>query len=222
LLPPNPSSTVGNLIRFDGFVDENGREISASLPMQELVRDRRPWIVSPMYTRCPHTCSAITAGLHRALDQSGLGPSEYRILSFSFDPNETDDSLRRFRARMELPSDWLTLRAHDPQAIERTLKSLDFRTITTGDGEFDHPNLVAVLAPDMRLNGYLFGINVSPTELARAVRRARAGVFAADAWRPYLFLFAALGFLASAWVFGLLLSRRRARTRRSSMLSETV
>jgi len=37
-----------------------------------------------------------------------------------------------------------------------------------------------------------------------------------------MFLFAALGFLASALVFGILLSRKRARTRRSSMLSETV
>lgn len=224
LLPPDPSRTVGNLIRFDGFVDENGRELSASLP--ELERDPRPnpraWIISPMYTRCPGTCPAITANLRRALDQSGLAPSEYRVLSFSFDPNETAEGLRAFRARLQLPPDWLTLRAGDPQALERTSRALDFRTITIGNGDFEHPNLVAVLAPDMRLVGYLFGINVSPSEIARLVRSARRGVSAIDAWRPYIFLFAALGFLASALVFGVLLSRRRARTRRSSMLSETA
>ena len=222
LLPPDPSSTAGNLIRFDGFVDENGGELSASLPKQAQERDPRPWIISPMYTRCPGTCPAITANLRRALDPSGLAPSEYRVLSFSFDPNETADGLRAFRARLQLPPDWLTLRAGDPQALERTLLALDFRTITIGNGDFEHPNLVAVLAPDMRLAGYLFGINFSPRELARLVRRARSGVSALDAWRPYIFLFAALGFLTSALVFGVLLSRRRARTRRSSMLSQTV
>jgi cytochrome oxidase Cu insertion factor (SCO1/SenC/PrrC family) len=226
LLPPDASRTVGNLIRFDGFVDENGRELSAALPKQELERDPRPnlraWIISPMYTRCPGTCPAITANLRRALDQSGLAPSEYRVVSFSFDPNETAESLRAFRARLQLPPQWLTLRAGDPQALERTLRALDFRTITIGNGDFEHPNLVAVLAPDLRLAGYLFGINFSPSELARLVRSARRGVSAVDAWRPYLFLFAALGFLASAFVFGVLLSRRRARMRRSSMLSETV
>ncbi|HXQ21033.1 MAG TPA: SCO family protein [Candidatus Acidoferrales bacterium] len=220
LLPPDPSRTVGNLIRFDGFVDENGRELSASLP--ELERDPRPWIISPMYTRCPGTCPAITANLRRALEQSGLTPSEYRVLSFSFDPNETADGLRAFRARLQLPPAWLTLRAGDPQALERTLQALDFRSITIGNGDFEHPNLVAVLAPDMRLAGYLFGITFSPSKLALLVRSARAGVSAVDAWRPYMFLFAALGFLASALVFGILLSRKRARTRRSSMLSETV
>jgi protein SCO1 len=209
LLPPDAATTVGRRIPFDGFVNENGEALKTLLPAQVLERDPRPWIVSPMYTRCPTTCSAVTANLRRALDQSGLSPSEYRVLSFSFDPNETDDGLREFRARMQLPTDWLTLRGPDRNALERTLQSLDFHTITTGDGTFDHPNLVAVLAPDRRLAGYLFGVNFGAAELAATVRRARAGVSAADSWRPYLFLFAAVGFLGSFVVFVSLLSRRR-------------
>jgi len=216
LLPPDPTTTVGHVVPFDGFVDADGREFAALLPQAERERDARPWIVSPMYTRCPGTCSALTAEVRRALDQSGLAPTDYRIVSFSFDPHETADGLREFRDRMQLPSSWLTLRARTPAALERTLKSLDFRTITRGDGNFDHPNLVAVLAPDQRLAGYLFGIAFSPTELARAVRRARDGVSAADAWRPYAFLFAALGFLGSAWVLALLLAQRRKKTARRS------
>lgn len=208
LLPPDPTTTVGTRIPLDGFVDENGQ----ALPTDEFDRNPRPWIVSPMYTRCPSTCSAVTAGVRRALAQSGLKPAEYHVVSFSFDPNETADALRAFRARMELPPEWLTLRAGDPQSLARTLRSLDFRTITMEDGNFNHPNLIAVLAPDMRLAGYLFGVTFSPDELARLVRRARSGVSAADWWRPYLFLFAAIGFLASAALFGVLLSRRRKRT----------
>lgn len=207
VLPPDVTKTLGNVVRFEGFVDENGQ----ALPESDLQRDPRPWVVSPIYTRCAGTCSAITAGLRRALDESGLAPAEYRVLSFSFDPNETADGLRSFRARMQLPPGWLTLRAGDPQALERTLRALDFRTVSVGTADFDHPNLVAVLAPDGRLAGYLFGIKFSPTELARLARRARAGVSAVDAWRPYLLVMAAFGFLASALVFVALLSRRRAR-----------
>jgi protein SCO1/2 len=210
LLPPDPSKTVGNVIRLDGFADENGHEVD-----REAQAGTRPWIVSPMYTHCPHTCSAVTAGVRRAIDQSGLAPSEYRVLSLSFDPNETPDGLRAFRARMQLPNDWLTLRARDTESLQRLLTALDFRTISMGNGDFDHPNLVAILAPDMRLAGYLFGVNFSPTELARLIRRAREGISAADAWRLYIFLFAAIGFLASAAVFAVLLSRKRARQRAS-------
>jgi hypothetical protein len=209
LLPPDLASTVGTPIQFDGFFDADGRALDDLVPPEAVDRDPRPWIVSPMYTRCPSTCSAVTAALRRALNESGLTTAEYRVISFSFDPQETDAGLREFRARLHLPPEWLTLRARDSRALERTLRSLDFRTITTDDGTFDHPNLVAILAADMRLAGYLLGVNVSPSELARAVRRARDGVSAVDWWRPYLFLFAAVGFVASAVVFGVLLSRQK-------------
>ncbi len=213
LLPPDPSRAVGNRVPFDGFADENGRPLASLVTSAELQRDPRPWIVSPVYTRCPHTCSALTAGLRRALDRSGLSPSEYRILSFSFDPKETDERLRQFRARMHLPPSWLTLRARDPLSLQRTLRSLDFRTISTADGDFDHPNLVAVLAPDRRLASYLFGVNFSARSLAGAVRRARKGISPVDSWRPYLFFFAAVGFAGSAAVFGALLLRRTGTSR---------
>jgi protein SCO1/2 len=208
LLPPDPSRAVGSRVPFDGFIDENGRSLASLVTTAALQRDPRPWIVSPMYTHCPHTCSALTAGLRRALDRSGLAPSEYRIVSFSFDPRETDERLRAFRTRMQLPSSWWTLRARDPSSLQATLRSLDFRTISTADGDFDHPNLVAILAPDRRLASYLFGIEFSPSALARAVRRARNGFSPVDSWRPYLFFFAAVGFSGSAAAFGLLLWRR--------------
>jgi len=208
LLPPDPSRAIGNRVPFDGFTDENGRPLASLATSAEMQRDPRPWIVSPMYTHCPHTCSALTAGLQRALDRSGLAPSEYRIVSFSFDPEETDERLRAFRARMHLPESWVTLRARDPSSLQATLRSLDFRTISTADGDFDHPNLVAILAPDRRLASYLFGIEVSPRALARDVRRARNGVTPVDSWRPYLFFFATFGFVGSAVAFGVLLWRR--------------
>jgi len=204
LLPPDPSVAIGNVVTFDGFVDETGRPFVR--PADDVAR---PWVVSPIYTRCPHTCSAITTALKRALAESGLQPDSYRVLSFSFDPAETATGLRDFRVRMGLPPDWLTLRAGDGAALERTLRAIDFRTISTGGGGFDHPNLVAVLAPDMRLAGYVFGVSFAPDELGGVVRRARAGVSVLDRWRRVLFFFAVIGFAASGALFLWLWSRRR-------------
>ncbi len=206
-LPPDPAASVGNVVPFDGFVDEDGHAF-ASLAG---AADSRAWVVSPIYTRCPFTCTPITSALRSALEKSGLQGSQYRVVSFSFDPNETAEGLRAFRARMELPAPWLTLRAADAVAIERTLRALDFRTITIGNGEFAHPNLIAILAPDQRLVKYLFGTTFAPAELAAAVQRARSGAAFAEPWEPYLFTFAALGLLLSSLVFFSLLSRRWAR-----------
>ena len=204
LLPPDPSVAIGNVVAFDGFVDETG---------QPFVRPSdgpaRPWVVSPMYTRCPHTCSAITTALKRALAESGLPRDDYRVLSFSFDPAESAQGLQDFRVRMALPPEWRTLRAGDAAALERTLTALDFRTISTGDGGFDHPNLAAVLDPDMRLAAYVFGVTFAPVDLGSAVRRARAGVSVFDRWRTSMFFFAVVGFAASASLFVSLWSRRR-------------
>ena len=208
-LPPDPSKTVGGTVSFEGFIDENGRDVPSLLREADRAEAARPWIVSPIYTRCPRTCSPITSGLRAALERSGLQPSAYRVVSFSFDPEETADGLRAFRTRMQLPQGWLTLRAAEPAALERTLKSLDFRTIKMADRQYDHPNLLAVLAPDMRLTEYVFGVAFSPTQLAAAVRRARAG----GSWRAGrqsdVFTFAGIGLLVSAFAFSALLLRRR-------------
>lgn len=170
LLPPDPSVAVGRVVPFEGFVDENGRAFATAG-----ATDGRPWIVSPIYTRCLHTCAPITQALRSALARSGLQTSNYHVVSFSFDPNETADGLRGFRDKMHLPADWLTLRAETNDALQRTLEALDFRTITVGDGEIDHPNLVAVLAPDRRLAEYLFGISPSTAPLRAALSQPLAG-----------------------------------------------
>src|SRR5512140_1363756 len=65
LLPPDPAVTIGNVVPFDGFVDEKGQDLGD-------LGTPRAWIVSPIYTRCLYTCLPITAALRSALAQSGL------------------------------------------------------------------------------------------------------------------------------------------------------
>ncbi len=219
LLPPDPALAVGHVIPFDGFVDQEGRAFVS--PVTAPAAAGAPvWIVSPIYTRCAFTCAPITAALRSALERSGLQASQYRVMSFSFDPNETAEELRAFRARMALPEEWLTLRAVEPAALERTLTALDFRTITLGNREFAHPNLIVILAPDLRLVKYLFGTTFAPTEVAAAVQRARSAAAFAEPWEPYVFTASAVGVLLSGLVFFSLLSRRSLRRSRVGARTE--
>jgi len=208
VLPPDPSKTIGGRVSFQGFVDENGRDVAALAGTPNGLDPAPVWIVSPIYTRCPFTCSPITTALKTALRESDLEPSAYRVVSLSFDPNETGESLRAFRAAMQLPAGWLTIRAASTDALERTLGNLDFRTMVIGDGQYAHPNLLAVLAPDMRLNEYIFGVTFSPTQMASAVRAARGGA-SSRARYGYVVVGSGIGLLVSAFIFFTVLLRRR-------------
>ena len=192
---PDQSESLGREIRFDGLVDDAGRNFSSD------VTDMRPWIVCPIYTRCPTTCSALTAALKTSLADSALQSSDYRVLVLSFDAQESAAGLAEFRARLRLPDDWAVVRAADPAALERVLRGLDFRTIELDDGRIEHPNLVAVLDAQQRVSGYVFGLTLPPREIARAVRRARGGDAATDLLRSYPIAAAALGLLASVLIF---------------------
>jgi cytochrome oxidase Cu insertion factor (SCO1/SenC/PrrC family) len=213
LLPPDASVSVGRAIDFAGFVDESGETFTARRQAMEAAPPARPWIVSPMYARCPHTCSPITQELVRALRESGLAASEYRVLSFSFDPEETEEAVRTFRERHALPPDWPALRATSPGALGRVLAALDFRTIRTGEAQFDHPNLVAVLTPDLRVSDYLLGVRFSPDALARSVRAARSGRLRSSTKGTLLTVGSALGLATSALAFMAVWERRRRRLR---------
>jgi len=210
VLPPDPSKTIGEPVSLEGFVDEHERPVTA-LTAASTERTPRVWIISPIYTRCPLTCSPITTSLKAALHDSGLGSADYRVVSLSFDRRETGESLQSFRDSVHLPDEWLTVRATAPAALERTLRSLDFRTMTIGDGQYAHPNLLAVLTPDMRLNEYIFGVTFSPSQLAAAVRAARTGDPSSRSWYGKLVVVSGVGLLVSAGIFGALLGRRRSR-----------
>lgn len=214
--PPDLGATAGRVVPFEGLVDEGGRSLAALAAQAEARGDRRAWLVSPFYARCPRSCSPITKSLQAALAGGGMSKAGYRVVSLSFDPAETAEHLAAFRANLKLPEEWLTARAVDMAALGATLRGLDFRTFTRDDGGFDHPNVVIVLTADRRVAGYVLGIDVSDTELAALVRRAAAGETATSGPVPGLLVVAAIGLALSVGAFVALLGRRLARRRRAA------
>lgn len=127
--------------------------------------DRVPTIVVPLYTRCPVACPMIVAGLKRALAESSARPGTYRVVLFSFDPRDTPADLRQFRQRHHLPADWIVASAKEP-AIHELMDFIGFRYAQTGGG-FTHPNMIAIVTPDLKLAGVLNGTEYRAADIDR-------------------------------------------------------
>jgi cytochrome oxidase Cu insertion factor (SCO1/SenC/PrrC family) len=205
---PDARQVRGAVVAFDGFVDQRGQPWRAP-------SDVPAWVVAPMYGRCPTTCSALTAGLLAALRRSGLRAGEYGVVSFSFDPQETDTSLQAFRQRLGLPDDWVTLRATTPAALSPLLARLDFHARQLPDGGFEHPNVVLVLDRALRVVAVLPGLDLAPAELAAALRRAAVGEVTGG--ESYALPIALLAFLASGFAFVYALGWAQARAARRAL-----
>jgi cytochrome oxidase Cu insertion factor (SCO1/SenC/PrrC family) len=211
VLSPDPAAAIGRRLDLTRFADERGTPFATRRAAMDGAGRATPWIVSPIYTRCRATCSPLTAVLKRVLGEAGLRPADYAVLSLSFDPDERAEDLAAFRERMALPAGWLTLRATDGAALDGALAALDFRTVALAGGQLDHPNLVAILTPDLRVSEYLLGLDLRAGQLVGALERARAGGAGRRAWKGPLFAACVLGFVASAFVFAWSVLRLRRR-----------
>jgi protein SCO1 len=132
-----------------------------------------PAILVPMYTRCPVACPMITEGLERAVENSKMDPTKYRVILFSFDPRDTPADLRAFREQHRVPLAW-TLATARPADARLLMESLDVRTSDV-NGVIVHPNLAIAITPDLKTAKYLFGTDFNATELDEAISVARGG-----------------------------------------------
>ncbi len=201
-LPPDESRTLGRPVADAVFTDAQGRELA----VRSLAG--RPVVVSPIFTRCHHTCPTITASLKQAVAQIGVPGEDFEVLSLSFDVADTPEDLARFRRRMGLPEAWKLARAGS-EVLLPFLDSLDFRFISDANGGFTHPNLVVVLSPELSVAKYLHGTAFAADDLRDALALARGEGAWLHALGPYLFVGGALGALAAALAVALRVGRPR-------------
>jgi hypothetical protein len=99
-------------------------------------------------------------------------PADFRVVLLSFDPEDVATDLRRFRERLDLPSEWLVVRTTDAAVTRELLDALEFRVMNTGPG-FNHPDQTFVFSPKGRWAATVSG-PPSKDELSAAHRRALA------------------------------------------------
>lgn len=159
LLPPaRPDLPTRSL----AVLDEHDRR-------QDLGTAGQPTLLLPIFTRCAGTCPLTAVALKQAMPG---GPSDFRVVLLSFDPEDVATDLRRFRQQLDLPSEWLVVRTIDAAATRELLDDLEFRVMNTGSG-FNHPDQTFVFSPKGRWAATVSG-PPSKDELRAAHRRAMA------------------------------------------------
>jgi protein SCO1/2 len=181
-LEPDPAGTVGvdehlgSKIPLDlTFRDESGRQVR----LAELINV--PTIILPVYYSCTNVCYNLQWGLARILPQIKNSPGrEYRVISVSFDENETPPLAAKFK-RVYLNS----MNAPFPEEGWRFLTgdAANIRQLTEAAGfsfqrknqDFIHPVASFIVARDGTIVRYLYGTNFLPKDLTLALLEATEG-----------------------------------------------
>lgn len=156
------------------FRDENGK------PFTFGEMTGQPLILVLSYYNCDGTCSVVNKDLADLLkDETRFVPGrDFRILTVSFDPHDTADSLAKFRAKFEVPASVLagwrfSLPANDDDA-KRLAESVGFKYFwSPRDKTFLHPGVFAFLSAEGRVVRYLYVANSRPLDVELALIDAK-------------------------------------------------
>lgn len=161
------------------LVDENGRTVQ----IDELLSKDSPTVLNLVYYSCPRVCNFATDGLLQVvseLDELNLG-DDYRILTVSFDPEETPEiassKAERYRGLVKNAdidqSSWQFLTG-DEQNIQKLTQSVGFRFFKDGD-EFAHGSALIIISPEGKVTRYLHGIEHEPSDFRLSLLEASRG-----------------------------------------------
>lgn len=121
-------------------------------------------VLLPGFTTCHGTCPVLVQLYKR------ISTKDVSIVFFSFDPDESTNSLAMFREHSGLDANWTLIHAslNDTQKL---LTSLQY-TVMKGEAGFQHPAQAFVFTKDLQWIGSLYGTNVSASEFVQIVDSA--------------------------------------------------
>src|SRR5262249_53778427 len=94
----------------------------------------------------------------------------FRVILFSFDPNDTPATLANYRKREGIPLAWSIGRASQ-QDIDALLESIGFQAGKAGT-EFVHPNLIVFFDSKLRIAKWIYGTDYSGRGIEAALKVA--------------------------------------------------
>lgn len=130
-----------------------------------------PVVLLPIFTRCSGSCPTLTRKLEAGL-AAMKSSKPYRVVVISFDPLETDESLRLYRARERMPVDWMLVRTQGND-IQGFLNFFRY-SVMNEEGTLVHPSEIFLLDGGLTWRWTLAGESWTQQELATAMERTRA------------------------------------------------
>ena len=130
-----------------------------------------PVILLPIYTRCRTACVRNVERLKETLASSSDDPPQFRVLLFSFDPNDTPATLVKYRERELIPLSW-SIGVASQDNIDALLDSIGGQVGKAGT-EFTHPNLLVFLDSNLRVAKWIYGTDYTAADVGLALKVAR-------------------------------------------------
>ena len=175
------------------FIKEDGstRKLSKIIPFN------RPYIIVPVYYRCPRLCSLTLNSLKDSLKEINLVLGEdYSVLTVSFNPEESPElALAKgqsyhdsFDPDLANFDSWPFLLG-SKENTESLMKQLGFSYAADGDVDFSHASTFMVLSPEGKISRYFYGFPIKPQDLRLALVEASEGIIGSTFDRVLLYCF---------------------------------
>ena len=186
---------LGTKIQADlGFADERGRFAL----LGDYFDGKKPVIVTMNYSNCPMLCSLHLNGLAKTLSSVSLTMgAEYRVVTISFDPQDTSERLARMQARFlhdykrGVPADQSWSFLHGSEANVRAIAAQLGISYAFNEErkEYLHPAVAVVLSPTGVVSRYLYGLELNPQTTKLSLVEASQGKTGSSLDRLILFCF---------------------------------
>jgi protein SCO1/2 len=161
------------------FTDQDGKTVT----LRALLDGHTPVVITPVYFGCQALCPVVLRGVAAALKATGLRLDEdYRVVTFSIDPDDTPDQARQTRAELLHALGFPTGRSGwdflvGPASSSGPLAdALGFTYRYDAQlKQFEHSAAFMVLTPDGRVARYLYGVDFEPRDLRLSLVEASDG-----------------------------------------------
>lgn len=185
---------LGEQIPLDlRFANSEGDSVSIG----ELIESGKPVLLNPLYYECPILCSMVLDGVFKIVNELAWSPgSDYTIISFSIDPEETPDMAADYKdrylsdlGRPGAEDGWHFLTGQEEE-IRALTDAIGFRyTYDERTGEYLHAASIQMISPDAMITRYLYGANFSEFNLRNALYEAADGQIGSTMDRVLLYCF---------------------------------
>lgn len=142
----------------------------------------KPLILVFSYYQCDGACPTLNRNLAKTIlaAQRFHPGNDYRVLTVSFDRNDTTEPLQHFVQHLELPAEtrggWRHAVVKHPEDLAALIQSTGYKYFwSVRDKVFVHPNVLIFVTPDGRIARYLYGLSASPRDVELALIDANGG-----------------------------------------------
>ena len=185
---------LGEKIPLDlRFANSEGDSVSIG----ELMKDGKPVLLNPLYYECPVLCNLVLEAVYKVVNELAWSPgTDYTIISFSIDPEETPamaaSTRDQYLSSLNRPGaeqGWHFLTGQK-ESISKLTDAVGFRyKYDERTGEYLHLASIMMVSPDGTITRYLYGAAFREFDLRNALNEAADGTIGSTLERVMFYCF---------------------------------